>query len=136
MADWQGFLRQARRFWEVAEAANDPEHASQAASNAIHAVIAANDAICLYLSGERPTGDSHSQAAQVLQRACRGTQWEEEAAKRARQFAQIMREKNAAEYEGRSLDQETVAMIMRRARRFINWAETILPRLPLSSEEE
>ena len=103
MADWRGFLIQARRFLEVAEAAHDPAHASQAASNAIHAVIAANDALCVYQLGERAAGQSHSEAARFLQRALRGTRWEEQAARHAKGFTQIIREKNAAEYEGRSI---------------------------------
>ena len=63
MATWQEFLTEARRFWEVAEAAYDPDHVNQAASQAIHAVIAANDALCLFLIQDRPSGESHSQAA-------------------------------------------------------------------------
>lgn len=136
MADWQGFLRQSRRFWEVAETVHDPEHASQAASNAIHAVIAANDALCLHQLGERPGGESHSEAAQFLQRACRGTRWEQDAARRARHYTQIIREKNAAEYEGRSIGPEAADMIMKRAKRFLDWVEELLPPLPLSADEE
>lgn len=135
MANWHGFLRQARRFWEVAEAAHDPEHASQAVSNATHAVIAANDAVCLYQLGERPRGESHGEAARLLQAACKGTRWERGAATRARQFAQILREKNAAEYEGRLIAPETADRIMRQAKRFLDWAEQVLPPLPLSPED-
>jgi hypothetical protein len=47
MAEGQGYLSKARKFWEVTEAVNDPEHTSQAVSNAILAVIAANDSVCL-----------------------------------------------------------------------------------------
>jgi HEPN domain-containing protein len=127
LADWQGFLRQARRFWDVAEASRGPEHVNQAVSNAIHAVIAANDALCLYLAHERPGGKSHTEAAQLLRRACKGTRWEREAAARARQYAQITQEKNAAEYEGQSLSPETADRLMTQARRFLDWAERVLP---------
>jgi len=136
VADWQGFLRQAQRFWEVAEAAHDPEHASQAVSNAVHAVIAANDAVCLYRLGERPGGRSHSETGRLLQRAGKGTPWEREASVRARQLAQVLREKNAAEYEGRLVAPDTADRIMRQARRFLDWAERVLPPLPLSPDDE
>ena len=132
MADWQGYLRQAHRFWEGAEAAHDPEHASQAVSNAILAAIAANDAVCLYLLGEVSGSGSHAEAARHLQTACKGTRWEREAATHARQFAQILREKNAAQYEGRPLAPETADRIMTQARRFLDWVERVLPPLPLS----
>ena len=134
MADWQGHLKQARRFWEVAEAAHDPEHASQAVSNAVLAVIAANDAVCLYLLGEVPGGRSHGGAARLLQAACKGTRWEQEAATRARQFAQILREKNAAQYEGRLLAPETADRTMTQARRFLDWVDRVLPLLPLRED--
>ncbi len=127
MADWQGFLTQARRFWDVAEASHDPEHANQAASNAIHAVIAANDALCLYLLHERPGGDSHTEASRMLQRACKGTAWEREAARKARQYAQIVQLKNAAQYEGQLLRPDDVARIMTQAKRFLDWAQRVLP---------
>ena len=69
MAEWQGYLSQARKFWEVAEAVNDPEHTSQAASNALLTVIAANDAVCLRLAGRKPGGESHTAAAEILREA-------------------------------------------------------------------
>ena len=132
MASWQEHLKQAHRFWEVAAAAHDPEHASQAASNAILAVIAANDALCIYQVRERPGGASHGEAARHLQTACKGTRWEQEAATHARQLAQILREKNAAQYEGRVLAPETADRIMTQAKRFLDWVERVLPPLPLS----
>ncbi|MFP4250007.1 MAG: HEPN domain-containing protein [Armatimonadota bacterium] len=121
-------MRQAQRFWDVAEASNDPEHANQAASNAIHAVIAANDAVCLFLVHERPGGKSHSEAATLLRQACKGTRWEREAAAKARQYAQITQMKNAAEYEGQLLSTQDVDRIMTQARRFIDWAERVVSR--------
>jgi len=136
VANWQGFLIQARRFLEVAEAAHDPEHTSQAASNAVHAVIAANDALCLYQLGERAAGESHSEAGRFLQRALRGTRWEEQAARHARQFTQIIREKNAAEYEGRAIGRDSADRIITQAKRFLDWVEQVLPPLPLSPEED
>ncbi len=136
MANWQGFLREAHKFWTVAEVAFDATHTSQAASNAILAVIAANDAICLYHLGERPGGESHGEAARFLKDACKGTRWERDAAKRAVQFTSIIREKNAAQYEGRPIGPATADRIMKQAKRFIDWADGVLPDLPLSPEDE
>jgi hypothetical protein len=66
-------------FWEVAQTSDDSSHGNQAASNAILAAIAANDALCMHLAGLQPKGESHVEAARVLQAACRGTRWEAEA---------------------------------------------------------
>ena len=127
MATWQDRLRDARRFWDVAEAVDDPEHGNQAASNAILAAIAANDAVCMFLGRRRPAGDSHSEAAQVLQEICQSTQWAPEAAEKARQLLELTRLKNAVQYHGTPLRREQIGKIMKQAERFIEWVQAILP---------
>jgi hypothetical protein len=127
MTTWQDRLRDARRFWEVAEAALDPEHVNQAASNAILAVIAANDAVCLHLGEGKPAGRSHTEAATMLQEVCRGTMREADAARRSRQLVDILRLKTAVQYESRVLRADELKRLMSQARRFIEWAQTILP---------
>jgi HEPN domain-containing protein len=127
MAAWEGFLREARRFWQVAEVARDLGHFNQAASNAIHAAIAANDALCLFLGGERPRGQSHAEAARVLRRVCQGTQWEQEAATRAQQLTEVLQEKTAVQYEGRPIGARAADRVMKQAARFLEWAEAVLP---------
>jgi hypothetical protein len=124
--NWEGFVTQSRRFWEVAEAVNDPGHVNQAVSNAIHAVIAANDALCLRLMRRRPGGISHAAGARALQQACKGRPWEREAASHAHQYSQIVREKNAAEYEGQAINLESAQRIMTQSRRFLDWVEKVL----------
>ena len=126
MATWQARLRDARQFWDVAEAAHDPAHGNAAASNAILAVIAANDALCLRLARTQPGGESHAEAARVLKEACRGTTWEAEAARRAQQLSGVIRQKAAAQYSGRTLSPFEVAQVMRQAQRFLEWAEQVL----------
>ena len=127
MTSWHNRLEDARSFQDVADAALDPAHFNAAATNAILAAIAANDAICLYLGQRRSRGRSHTEAAQALQEVCRGTPWENDAATRARQLVEILRHKNAIQYEGRRLSRTEAERILRQAARFIEWAETILP---------
>jgi len=126
MATWQDRLNQAHRFLDVAEAAHDPSHTSEAAANAIQAVIAANDAVCLYLAGRRPTGKSHTEAGQMLQEVCRSTKWEAEAAQRSEQLVELLRQKNAAEYGGRPLTAAAADRIMKQAARFVEWADDVV----------
>jgi len=127
MATWEGRLRDARNFFDVAEAVNDQEHGNQAASNAILATIAANDAICLFLAQQQPSGQSHTEAARILQDACKGTRWEQEAANKARHLVSVIRHKNAAQYHGEPLSQRVVDRIMQQAERFLEWAQEIVP---------
>lgn len=126
MATWAGRLKDARNFLEVAEAVNDQEHGNQAASNAILAAIAANDAICLFLIQQQPSGTSHTEAVRLLEEACQGTRWEEEAARKVRQLADLIHQKNAAQYRGEALSPQVVARIMLQAERFIEWAAQIV----------
>ena len=84
MDTWQTRFTQARRFWTVAEALRDgPDFGNQAVSNAVLAVIAANDALCLHSGRSRLSGDSHTQAAEALEGALKGTPHEADAAKHA-----------------------------------------------------
>ena len=119
-------MRDARNFLDVAETASDPQHANQAASNAILAAIAANDAICIFLGKPQPGGQSHTEAARILREACKGTRWEDEAAPKVRQLLAIISHKNAAQYTGRLLSQETADRIIQQAERFLEWAEQIV----------
>jgi L-alanine-DL-glutamate epimerase-like enolase superfamily enzyme len=52
MSTWQGYITEARRFWEVAQAFDCPGYTNQAVSNAIYAAIAAADALGVQRIGE------------------------------------------------------------------------------------
>lgn len=127
MSAWQDYLREARRFWDVAEAADTPGYRNQGVSNAVHAVIAANDALCLYHLGERAQGDSHTEAAMAPKRACKGTALEQEAPQRAGQLTDVVKQKSPLQYYGKQLSAETVSRVMGQAKRFIEWVEESLP---------
>jgi len=125
MPGWRTRLIDAHRFLEAAEVVHDPEHLNQAASNAVLAMIAANDAACLWSGKPAPRGASHTAAAQALRDACRGTRWESDASERARQVIEVLRLKNAAQYTGERLSAETVSRLLRQAKRFVAWVRQI-----------
>ena len=58
-------LHDAEAFLEIAEVADDPD---VKAMNAIHAAIAAADAICCREIGERSAGQDHRQSVELLTR--------------------------------------------------------------------
>jgi len=126
MAAWEDFLREARRFWEVAQLADTPGFHSQAVSNAVHAAIAANDALCLHRLGERARGQSHSEAASALKRACQGSSLEAQAAQRAQQLADVLAAKAPSQYYREQMDAETARRVMKQAERFLHWVEETL----------
>jgi len=126
MAGWEDFLRQARKLREVAREFDRPGYGNQAVSNAAHAVIAANDALCLRLLNERPGGENHAEAVRVLTRACRGTTWESEVGQHGQQLAQVLQQKNASQYQGALLPDAVAERVLKQAERFIEWAEKVL----------
>jgi hypothetical protein len=129
MATWRDRWRDAQAFWDLAQAGYDPasKYGNPAASVAIMAVIAANDAICLHLTRRQPKGDSHLEAADALKVACKGKVWEKAASERARQLLELLRQKNDAQYLGKPMAPDRVSKIMKQAARFMDWAASILP---------
>jgi hypothetical protein len=127
MTTWHGFQSQGRKFWQAAQAAKgDPDFTNQAASSAILAVIAYNDALCLFLGGMTNSGKSHTEAPALLRQVCRGTANEREASAQSRRLGELIRQKDDVQYHGRAYTLEQATKIMAQAERFITWAETIL----------
>ena len=128
MATWQDRWRDAQGFWDLAQAgyAREPRYANPAASNALMAVIAANDAVCLRLGRRQPKGESHAEAADFLKLACKGTAWEKDASERSRQLLAMLRQKTAVQYLGKPLPTDKIETIMKQAERFIEWVDSLL----------
>ncbi len=126
MPRWEEFLKEARKFREVAREFDRPGYTNQAVSNAVHAVIAANDAVCLRMINEWPGGENHSEAVRVLTRACKGTPWEHDAAQRGQQLTQVLQRKNASQYHGAVLSAAVAERVMKQAERFLEWVEKVL----------
>jgi hypothetical protein len=126
VATWQTRWDAAQKFWEIAQTVNDEAHSVQAAANAVLAIIAANDAICLHLNRTQPRGEQHEQAVQYLKEACAGKVWEREAREKARQLLEVLRLKNEVQYNSGRTTPDTLDGIMKRTARFIEWAEMVL----------
>jgi hypothetical protein len=128
MSAWHDRWRDAEGFWDLAQAGYDPKSrfGNPAASNAILAVIAANDALCLRLGRRQPKGDSHTEAAAFLQQACRGTEWESEASGKCRQLREMLAQKTAVQYLGKPLLADRLRRLMNHAESFIDWARGVL----------
>lgn len=105
----------------------DSRYGNPAASRVIMAVMAANDAICIPLIRRQPKGESHIEAADWLKQACQGKPGDKAAADRSKQLLELLRQESEAQYLGKLLSRDRVATIMKQARRFIDWAATILP---------
>lgn len=98
-----------------------------AAVNAIHAAIAAGDAVCVASLGYRSSSHAHTEAAQLL--ALSGAP---DAAKKAEQFRLILALKSRVEYEARPPTHGECELVVQRAGRFVKWALETLPKVKTS----
>lgn len=124
-AEVSGFLGKAREFLAGAE-----DHLAQgrhdgALMDAIHAAIAACDAVTGHLEGVRSADPDHARAVHLLERV---TRTENVAGTPARQLAMLIAKKNVVEYEARRATSKEASEGVDRARRFVRWAIELVDR--------
>lgn len=117
-ADARARLRQARLYLEVAElvASDEPgEQATVATGNAVLAGIAAADAICCSIAGQRFRGDDHRRAAEHLGRVTAD-------AKLAGALRDLIDLKDASHYGVRDVQVRNATRAIRKATQLVNAA--------------
>ncbi len=102
-ADARARLHDAEAFLDTAESATDPD---AKATNAIHAGIAAADAVCCFALRERSADGTHAAALDLL-----GTV----DARLAATLARLLGRKQQAAYESRDVSVKDAATCMRQA---------------------
>lgn len=103
IADARARLHDAEAFLETAAIAQHPD---VVATNAIHAAIAAGDAICCIALRERSSDQSHPAAVELLGRVD---------AKLANTLARSLSRKSQAAYESRDITRRDAATCVRHA---------------------
>ncbi len=124
--DAEARLKQARKFLEVAEVAasegDDPAGADVAASNAILAAIAASDAACCAALGRRSRGESHVDAAVLLEQIVPGGK------DAANSFRRLISVKDVADYGIESVSGKKLESVLKQAGALVAFAEDIMRR--------
>jgi hypothetical protein len=92
-----------------------------ASLNAIHASIAAADAVCVLLLEERAAGESHGETAELL--ASSGAP---DARAKAMQLSLVIELKSSVEYEARPPGRKDGEMLVKRAGRLVEWAGSVV----------
>lgn len=119
-------LRNARKFAEVAELVadegDDVEYASQAASLAVLAGIAASDAACCKALGRRARGQDHREAAALL------AQVEPGGTQAATSLSRLLSLKDDAQYGLFDVGGQDLRSALRQARALIEFAEEVVRR--------
>ena len=119
-------LAKARQFLEEAEAAALARRHDAAMLNAVHAGIAAADAVSVALAGRRSAGQDHAAAIDLLEEAGRDY---DEARIRAQQLSALISKKNLSAYESRRVRAGEAVDAVKRATRLVTWAEDLVPKV-------
>jgi len=120
-------MRRAREFLEVAELVVDekdqdasPVYASSAAALAVLAGIAASDAACCKVLGQRSRSDSHRDAEQLL------AQITPDGKGAAKDLRELLNLKDKAQYGFLKMSVPEVRKVMRRANRLVDFAAEVI----------
>lgn len=111
-------LRKGTEFLEQAEAALAKEAYDAALLNAIHAAIAAADAVCVAHSGRRSADPDHQRAGDLLLEVMG-----KEARPQVGHLRTLLGKKNLVEYESRRASAKEAREGVKKATRFVAWAE-------------
>ena len=112
-------LKEARLYLSAAELLDSGSAAENkvAGSNAILAGIAAADAICGLVLGERSAGDDHTQAINLLKRATHPS------TKAANSLSRLLTQKTPVQYGADSLSASETAQLIKWARDIVDEAD-------------
>ena len=116
-------LSAARKFPEVAETYiddKDPDGRRVAVSNAVHAGIAASDAMCCARLGRHAVGDDHRAAIELV-RGIGPT-----GAEAAKALTALLSTKNKAQYQTSAIGKADTTAAVRRAQSLVATAERLL----------
>jgi hypothetical protein len=111
-ADAKARLHDAEAFLDAAETMKDPD---VVATNAIHAAMAAADAICCIALRERSADDDHATAVDLLRRVDSGL---------ANALRRALNRKTQAAYESRDIAARDAASCVRQASNLVAAART------------
>jgi len=120
------FLDRATEFMDSAHGSLSRHHHQAAASNAVHAAIAAVDAVTVFHAGKRSAPQRHEDAVHLLQTLGLPRS---EVEPRARQLMRILGLKTKAEYTDELVTAREAEDAVRTAERIVAWARTQLPRV-------
>lgn len=118
-------VAKAREFLGAAKVAAAGGQHDAALLEAVHAAIAANDAVCVALLGRRSSDPDHQRAADLLENVA---DTEPDARGRAVQLRSLIAKKTLVAYDARRATAAEARDGVERATRFVGWTEEVLLR--------
>lgn len=122
---YSNYLKRAVECFHAAKASFEAQEWNSATISAIHAVIAASDAMCIYFLGKRNAGESHNEAA-ALFKAIKSD--DEGINTNASRIARILSIKTMAEYEEGLVFRTGAEKALKDCERFLEYVKSKLPR--------
>ena len=122
-ASFINYLKKAEECLAAARHSFDNQEWNASAINAIHACIAASDALCVYFLGKRHSGEDHNGLV-VLFKTIKN---DDETNTNANRISRILRMKNMAEYEERLVFKSEAEKILKDCERLWEFVKSRLP---------
>lgn len=122
---YTNYLKRADECLHAARTSFEIQEWNSATISAIHAVIAASDAMCIYFLGKRNASESHNEAAALFKSIKPD---DEEINTNANRIAKILGIKNMAEYEERLVFKFEAEKALRDCERFLGYVKGKLPK--------
>ena len=114
---YRNYLKKAEECLRAAEHSHVDQDWNAVSINAIHACIAACDAMCVYHLGRRHAGERHNDAVALFKPIKSG----EEINTNASRITRVLRIKNIAEYEERLVYTSEAEKVFRDCKRFLEY---------------
>jgi len=122
---YTNYLKRAEECCHAAKNSFETQEWNAATISAIHACIAASDAMCIYFLGKRNASESHNEAA-ALFKAIKAN--DEEINTNANRISRILSIKNMAEYEDRLIFRTEAEKVLKDCGRFLEYVKAKLPK--------
>jgi uncharacterized protein (UPF0332 family) len=119
------YLKRAEECYHAARSSFEAQEWNAATISAIHTVIAASDAMCVYFLGKRNASESHNEAVALFKIIEANN---EEININANRISRILAIKNMAEYEDRLVFKKEAEKVLRDCEQLFRYIKTKLPK--------
>jgi len=122
---YTNYLKRAEECYHAAKNFFAAQEWNATTISAIHAVIAASDAMCIYFLGKRNVSESHNEAAALFKTIKSD---DEEINTNVNRIARILSIKSMAEYEERLVFRAEAEKVLKDCERFLEYVKAKLPK--------
>lgn len=122
---YANYLKRAEECCHAAKNSFEAQEWNAATISAIHACIAASDAMCIYFLGKRSASENHNETAALFKTIKAD---DEEINTNTNRISRILSIKSMAEYEDRLVFRTEAEKVLRDCERFLEYVRTKLPK--------